>query len=998
MIAVVLVRKVVFKITDDKIHLQAITIKLRRREQRLQRGIQLDICIELEVRVHEVKRRWAGPEHVGEELPPKPSQVSAFSKSFSVVAECDEGGLKNLMGCVITRRIDVYDTHLIYVSFQTFRASGSNDPGDREGCGPAAASAEEAIGQYPSLGDPRGNYVGAHQWLRSEVTPVTSPGRGTSTEPLPLPLASASTSTGIYSFGIFDAYSTTKRQMKNKSKNFLKKRDVLSGSVALALLNGASQRNFYAQAVCGTYLMATGAQRQHFGQGTKTKPTAREKRKGKATVVDISDNINGVDPAVPGRYAKKNKKRRDAIKAKRKKGHTQENGTCATEIPLHDTKLDNLLAADLDKGIAEAPPLTVEDLEFTEAEADFFHKNMIHTILRIIIRYGGEDFQKWQDDLEQAQPTSSNKITVHQSPIHPLPAMEIDQSSTKANIEVLDAINKELGPDVTDPSYTKYVKILAGDQLTIARQRSILQVRLGHESGAQAWKHIVLMPGLFHAKIADCHGVLHTHFGKPSAGFRSPGSLGFHNTVLDRLPITLTSLPPFRTCRDLIMVSLYARILHCLLLVSQKQSLDAYAKDCDSWDTLVGHAERIYEEFADADRVQELRELRVPEERRRDAELAAKAKGEKKTSTGAKTQPAAKKEHPPHIKKGDMVFENAILFIRDALLTREFADAIKAGDSGRIVLVLKLFAFTYRGNGRTKYAHEMLHVLHNIVNVWSEGLRHTILHNWLLCPTGKANAFVEVDLVQEHLNLWIKRIYKADGDGHSWDWLALVSPCVDVLRRLATSMNRDLGSRQGNKHTIPDLDNDIQCLMASLTEHEVYIKKEGRVLDDDEMPVPDVLSAGAAALTHGTTSNPLQDFNAQFDRLRERRALLPVAALTQYLPENTPAAPETSAAALVEMFASETGPEPVPIPTMAGDQLTASTQQHDLPELVPPSDSEDESEGGMDEDEDLFAQSPTLTREDEADVDLDMDDDWLLDADSGSGSDYESEEEADVEL
>ncbi|KAJ6579449.1 hypothetical protein B0H10DRAFT_1962858 [Mycena sp. CBHHK59/15] len=82
------------------------------------------------------------------------------------------------------------------------------------------------------------------------------------------------------------------------------------------------------------------------------------------------------------------------------------------------------------------------------------------------------------------------------------------------------------------------------------------------------------------------HGVLHTHFGKPGAGFRSPGSLGFHNTVLDRLPITLTSLPPFRTCRDLIMISLYARILHCLLLVSKKATLEDYAKDCDSWSTL----------------------------------------------------------------------------------------------------------------------------------------------------------------------------------------------------------------------------------------------------------------------------------------------------------------------------------------------------------------------------------------------------------------------------
>ncbi|KAJ7826153.1 hypothetical protein B0H13DRAFT_1918256 [Mycena leptocephala] len=235
------------------------------------------------------------------------------------------------------------------------------------------------------------------------------------------------------------------------------------------------------------------------------------------------------------------------------------------------------------------------------------------------------------------------------------------------------------------------------------------------------------------------------------------------------------------------MVSLYARILHCLLLVSKTKSLEEYTANCDSWATLVGHAEKIYAQFANANRVQELCELRVPEEHCRDAELAAKAKGQKKSTA------APKKDHPPHIKKGDMVFENAVLFIRDALLTREFADTIKAGDSGRIVLVLKLFAFTYRGNGYTKYAHEMLYVLHNIVNVWSDGLRHTILHNWLLCPTGKANVFVEVDLVQEHLNLWIKKIYKADSDAHSWDWLAFVSPCVDVLRCLVTSINQDLG-------------------------------------------------------------------------------------------------------------------------------------------------------------------------------------------------------------
>ena len=35
-------------------------------------------------------------------------------------------------------------------------------------------------------------------------------------------------------------------------------------------------------------------------------------------------------------------------------------------------------------------------------------------------------------------------------------------------------------------------------------------------------------------------------------------------------------------------------------------------------------------------------------------------------------------------------------------------------------------------------------------------LRQIITDNWLVNPTGKKNAFVEVDLMQEHLNFWIK--------------------------------------------------------------------------------------------------------------------------------------------------------------------------------------------------------------------------------------------------
>ncbi|KAF8156294.1 hypothetical protein K438DRAFT_1621597, partial [Mycena galopus ATCC 62051] len=565
-------------------------------------------------------------------------------------------------------------------------------------------------------------------------------------------------------FRILDAFSTTVRQIRENSASGLHRKELLRGSAALSLLKGFSQYNNFPQSIHGAYLAATGASRQHFtvfgalgaslgytaviskGATAEIKSDKRKSKKRKrktrnpGLLTVLSDVCNATSRAIAATglflvvYDNINLMVRVAEQILGRK-NAQENGTCATLIQLHDATSDDLLTSTLDTSILNAPPLRTEDLLFNNDEAEFHEKNMVHTILRIIIRQGGDGFKKWQKDLESSQPTSSEIISVHKTSIHPLPSMDIDENSITGNIEVVDTINKSLGLSVDDPEYAKYIKIIAGDQLTIARQRSILGVRLGHESGAHSWRHIVLMPGLFHAKIADCHGLLETHFGKPNAGTRSPGSLGFHNTVLDRLPITLTSLPPFRTCRDLIMVSLYARVLHCLLLISGKNLLEEYAASVNSWATIVGHAEAVYRTYADAEHVQELREQRIPDEHKRDADAKAANKGKKPDGP------------LPHIKKGDMVFKNAIFFLRDALLTREFTDAVKAGDSGRVVNILRLWVFSYRGSGRAKYAHEMLHILHNLICVWTKELMHIILQNWILNPTGTVNCFVEIDLV-----------------------------------------------------------------------------------------------------------------------------------------------------------------------------------------------------------------------------------------------------------
>lgn len=370
---------------------------------------------------------------------------------------------------------------------------------------------------------------------------------------------------------------------------------------------------------------------------------------------------------------------------------------------------------------------------------------MTHTILRVIVNHGGPGFKHWQTDLEKCQPETVDKIKVHKTDVHPLTTFEVDKASIVGNVEVNDCIDDELELDQNEPNYNKLVRLNAGDQLTLARQRAILTICGGHEDPARAYKGRAFMPGLFHGKMTDIHGLLDTHFGKPNAGNRSPGSLSYHNKCLDCLPIVLSSLPPFSTARDLVMVSLYSRVLHCLLLVSRKDSLDDYNKTVTSWKTIETHTCQIFDRYANADHVQEMRERRVPEELKREAAQKASqklvqkavkdaAKEAQKQSGAAMTQSedkppvsststsVPKPPALPHVKMGGMVFENTLLLLRDQLVSREFADAVKCGDSGCIVIVLKIWACSFRGHGHMKYAYKMLHIIHNLTHVWTKGL------------------------------------------------------------------------------------------------------------------------------------------------------------------------------------------------------------------------------------------------------------------------------------
>ena len=369
-----------------------------------------------------------------------------------------------------------------------------------------------------------------------------------------------------------------------------------------------------------------------------------------------------------------------------------ENGTCATLVSLFGANIEDLKAVELERGFCLAPELEVNDIVLTKDESTFHRACLIHTILRIAVQYGGPRMQVFRKDLQVMEPRSDFQIDVHKSEIYPLPAMNINEASTIGNAEVIDAVMEELRVDMSNPNFGENLKLIAGDQLSIARLRAVLSARAGNEGGAASLWWAIFIPGLFHCKIAATNGFIQTHFGHPNRDLTNPASLSSHNTLLQRKPIVPSSLPPFRTCRDLIFVSLYARVLHCLLKVSGAHSLDSFL-DGLTWDALCGHAEAVVDTFTDTRLVDHLRSSRNQED---------KAGGEQERGG----------------QSGDMIFENAVLFLRDGLLLREFSDAIKSGDSGRVLLVLKIWALSFRGSGRAKYAYEVLHLLHNITHVW----------------------------------------------------------------------------------------------------------------------------------------------------------------------------------------------------------------------------------------------------------------------------------------
>ncbi|KAG9124443.1 hypothetical protein FRC07_011615 [Ceratobasidium sp. 392] len=654
----------------------------------------------------------------------------------------------------------------------------------------------------------------------------------------------------------------------------------------IVLLHQLSQQNNLVQVIFSIYMYAAGLERQAFeilahlgllvsysllvsGLGVR----ASWKRRGAKKRRDPGDQSNRVPPAGPLKVLASGciKQIQELVAAGCFMGFIFNNinfmvkvaepvlgkidaavcGTYATAFRVFGATDEALNQTKAHAAFLAAPPLELGDILLSEDESQLHRRLMVHAVLRLIVLNAGSAFSQYMPLFEASQPTSEHLIELHQSQTHPLPAMEIDESSMDGVIKVMETI------------YATIVHLTSGDLKSIRNLRAAKEACTGHDDPAHSFVNITFIIGLFHLLMTVVTGFLVLHFGSPNAGVHNPGSLRFHNKLLERKPVAINSPIPYTLAKNLIDVSLAARVIHCLTLESGCQSLADYARLLtnlntqntvktpsgdpknnlrESWKRLVEDATKVYDKYTD---------VYVVEELWMDRKFAE-----------------------PGEKKGDMVYENALLFMRDMVNVHEIRAAVKRGDHGCVLVVMKTFALSLQGAGRTHYAKELLYIIHHVKKVWPTPLRDLVLKNWLLNTTGHANSWIGLDHHQEHGNLWIKTIYKARGSNAAWSWIAAISPCVEALRALAKDLNNMLGRRLG------------------LKEYGVYQLKPGRTLHDEDKPVPDAEGVGLNILLD-LKSGPLKDYNSFFKLTQEayRRPLVsemvPHTASRQQLSETS---------------------------------------------------------------------------------------------------------------
>ncbi|TFK58810.1 hypothetical protein BDN72DRAFT_781558 [Pluteus cervinus] len=276
----------------------------------------------------------------------------------------------------------------------------------------------------------------------------------------------------------------------------------------------------------------------------------------------------------------------------------------------------------------------------------------------------------------------------------PFGVFDVNEGSKMGMIKVLKALQEASG--LTEEEWSGKTRIIAGDWLTSSNFRSARRDRSSDINAMERLEYGEELSQLFHFALNATHMLMRLHFGN---AILDPGSLAKHKGLLNRT--WDAAKPNYADGKALIRHSLIARILYSIMW---KPTLD------------------------------ELKELAT-------------------TLVDNYADPMSARDAKSH---NDDVAAHSIYFIRDALIFCEFEHAVSHADAGRVLRVLKFWAFSFRGAGLHNYARECLEILLRWEYELTPPLQAALEQSWFVNRWGLPGRWIASDLYLEQLNFWVK--------------------------------------------------------------------------------------------------------------------------------------------------------------------------------------------------------------------------------------------------
>ena len=211
----------------------------------------------------------------------------------------------------------------------------------------------------------------------------------------------------------------------------------------------------------------------------------------------------------------------------------------------------------------------------------------------------------------------------------------------------------------------------------------------------------------------------------------------------------------------------------------------------------------------------------------------------------------------------DTVFENAILLFQHGIIYREFSQAMKDGDTGRVEECLLFINIIFQGTKLHNYKFEFLNLLTSLRHRWSEGLRRFWLENSLLNLSGTRGAWLADDQVCEHVVRETKNELPSSHTPANKKFMyETAARQVLIAMESRDTIYRDCGAAEHYKHSsIARDDVDVRKLTELLMDRQVFIKQPGRTsafgTETEGIKCVDLFGKGLEVFTSG---KPLGDF------------------------------------------------------------------------------------------------------------------------------------------